>query len=47
LYDLDNSTKRGLFKIFPLMLLFMANSNVLISLSKRIYKWERGSDRLS
>ncbi|MGZ3846087.1 MAG: hypothetical protein ACXVBH_08520 [Flavisolibacter sp.] len=40
LYDLDNSTKRGLFKIFPLMLLFMANSRVLISVSERISRWE-------
>ncbi|MGZ3998917.1 MAG: hypothetical protein ACXVKM_14685, partial [Flavisolibacter sp.] len=40
LYDLDNSTKRGLFKIFPLMLLFMANSRVLISISERISRWE-------
>ena len=40
LYDLDNSTKRGLFKIFPLMLLFMANSPLLISLSDGIKKWE-------
>lgn len=40
LYDLDNSTKRGLFKIFPLMLLFMANSRVLISVSDRISRWE-------
>jgi hypothetical protein len=40
LYDLDNSTKRGLFKIFPLMLLFMGNSRFLISVSERIKKWE-------
>jgi hypothetical protein len=40
LYDLDNSTKRGLFKIFPLMLLFMANSSFLISISEGIKKWE-------
>ncbi|MGZ3975236.1 MAG: hypothetical protein ACXVMI_13285 [Flavisolibacter sp.] len=40
LYDLDNSTKRGLFKLFPLMLLFMANSRVLISISERISRWE-------
>ena len=47
LYDLDNSTKRGLFKIFPLMLLFMANSPVLISLSDGIKKWEEtNSERL-
>jgi hypothetical protein len=42
LYDLDNSTKRGLLKIFPLMLLFMANSNFLISISDAIKKWESG-----
>jgi len=41
LYDLDNSTKRGLFKIFPLMLLFMANSPFLISVSDGIKKWEQ------
>jgi len=41
LYDLDNSTKRGLFKIFPLMLLFMANSPLFISLSDSITKWEQ------
>jgi hypothetical protein len=42
LYDLDNSTKRGLFKIFPLMLLFMANSSFFISISEGIKKWESG-----
>jgi hypothetical protein len=47
LYDLNNTTKRGLFKIFPLMLLFMANSQVLISLSKRIYKWEGENEMVS
>ena len=41
LYDLENSTKRGLFKIFPLMLLFMANSPLLIYLSDEIKKWEQ------
>lgn len=41
LYDLDHSTKRGLFKIFPLMLLYMANSGFLISISKDIKEWER------
>lgn len=40
LFDLDNSTKRGLFKMFPLMLLFMANSPLLISISEGIKKWE-------
>jgi len=33
LMDLDNSTKRGLFKIFPLMLLYMANNGLLVKLS--------------
>jgi hypothetical protein len=47
LYDLNNTTKRGLFKIFPVMLLFMANSQVLISLSKRIYKWEGENEMVS
>ncbi len=40
LLDLDNSTKRGLFKVFPLMLLYMANNGLLIKLSERITKWE-------
>jgi hypothetical protein len=40
LYDLDNSTKRGLLKIFPLMLFFMANSQILTDISERIRKWE-------
>jgi hypothetical protein len=40
LLDIDNSTKRGLFKIFPFMLLYMASSSVLIKLSNRIKKWE-------
>lgn len=33
LMDLDNSTKRGMFKIFPLMLLCMANNSLLIQFS--------------
>jgi hypothetical protein len=41
LYDLDHSTKRGLLKIFPLMLLYMANSGFLVSISEDIKKWER------
>jgi hypothetical protein len=47
LYDLDNTTKRGLLKIFPLMLLFMANSQVLIGLSNRIYQWEGDNEKVS
>lgn len=41
LLDIDNSTKRGLFKIFPLMLLYMASSGLLTSISERIKKWEK------
>jgi hypothetical protein len=40
LMDIDNSTKRGLFKIFPLMLLYMANNKMLTTLSARITAWE-------
>lgn len=40
LLDLNNSTKRGLFKIFPLMLLYMANNSLLVSWSQKILKWE-------
>lgn len=40
LLDLNNSTKRGLFKLFPLMLLYMANNSLLVGLSQRIAKWE-------
>jgi hypothetical protein len=40
LLDLDNSTKRGMFKIFPLLLLYMGNSAVLINLSRRVESWE-------
>jgi hypothetical protein len=40
LLDLNNSTKRGLFKIFPLMLLYLGNNTLLVSLSQRITKWE-------
>lgn len=46
LIDLQNTTKRGLFKIFPLMLLFLANSQLLAAFSQWIYKWENSSWRL-
>lgn len=38
--DLGNTTKRGLFKIFPLMLLYLANSTALKQLSQKIKNWE-------
>ncbi len=40
LADLLNTTKRGMFKAFPLMLLYMANSGLLIRLSEAIKDWE-------
>lgn len=41
LLDVDNSTKRGLFKIFPLMLLYMSTSKLLVTLSQKITRWEQ------
>ena len=41
LMDLYNTTKRGLFKLFPLMLLYLANTPLLIMISDRIIAWER------
>lgn len=38
--DLMNTTKRGLYKMFPLMLLYMRNSGVLQMLSDNISNWE-------
>jgi hypothetical protein len=41
LLDVDNSTKRGMFKIFPLMLLHMGSSALLRKASAGIIKWEK------
>jgi len=38
--DLLNTTKRGLFKMMPLMLLYMRNSGLLLRLSDKIRTWE-------
>jgi hypothetical protein len=40
LFDLDNTTKRGLFKLFPLMAIYMANSGALVKLSEVIKTFE-------
>lgn len=40
LFDLTDTTKRGLFKILPLMLLYMANNEGLLRLSAWISRWE-------
>lgn len=43
LADLMHTTKRGLFKMFPLMLLYMANSPSLVKLTSIIRNWELGT----
>lgn len=40
LLDVDHSTKRGFFKLFPLMLLYLGNSPLLIQLSQKLHAWE-------
>lgn len=40
LIDLWDTTKRGLFKMFPLMLLYMRNSPMLQQLSQSLTNWE-------
>ncbi len=40
LMNLNETTKRALFKLFPLVLLYLANNELLIRLSQRISRWE-------
>ncbi len=40
LVDLQHTTKRGLFKIMPLILLYMRNSGILLWLTRVINNWE-------
>jgi len=40
LVDLTNTTKRGLFKMMPLVALYMANSKLIQTISKWLTKWE-------
>jgi hypothetical protein len=40
LLNLQDSTKRGLLKMFPLMLLYMAHNRLLAKLSVYLAKWE-------
>ncbi|MCG2615513.1 hypothetical protein LZZ85_14530 [Terrimonas sp. NA20] len=44
LLDIDHSTKRGLFRIFPLMIMYMGTSTVLRCLSLKITNWEQRSE---
>ncbi|HEX6334707.1 MAG TPA: hypothetical protein VFZ78_10805, partial [Flavisolibacter sp.] len=39
LMDLEHSTKRGMFKLFPLMVLYMGNCGLLQRLSQRLDTW--------
>jgi hypothetical protein len=41
LFELEYTAKRGLFKIVPLIVMYMANSQLLIRLSARISQWEQ------
>jgi len=43
-FDLMNTTKRGFFKMFPLMLIYISNSGLLQTISGRIKKWEFASN---
>ena len=40
LMDLDNTTKRGLFKILPVMLLYIGNNQLLTWISDKMWSWE-------
>jgi hypothetical protein len=40
LADLTHTTKRGMFKLFPLMIMYISNSNCLVWLSDQIKDWE-------
>lgn len=42
LMDLFNSTKRSLFKLFPLLILYMGHSQWVQDLSLRLSRWEMG-----
>jgi hypothetical protein len=41
LMDLNDGTKREMFKLMPLAILYLANNNLLLRLSERISRWER------
>jgi hypothetical protein len=40
LFDLNDTTKRALFKMIPVAILYLANNELLIRLSRAITKWE-------
>jgi Na+/proline symporter len=42
LADLMHTTKRGLFKLFPMVMLYYRNSGVLLYISAKLTDWEEG-----
>jgi hypothetical protein len=40
LLDLNNSTKRGLFKIFPIMLFYFSCNQLLMKISAKLWSME-------
>ncbi|MGG9962285.1 glycosyltransferase family 39 protein [Ferruginibacter sp. SUN106] len=40
--SIDNTVKRAFFKLFPLMLLYISNNELLVQFSNYISRWERG-----
>jgi TctA family transporter len=40
LMDIANTIKRGLFKLYPSLMMVLANSSLLMKLSTKIYDWE-------
>ena len=38
--NLNETTKRAMFKMLPLLLLYLANNRLLIALSEKISRWE-------
>lgn len=40
--SIDNTVKRAFFKLFPLMLLYISNNELLMQCSDYIGRWERG-----
>ena len=40
LIEIDNTVKRGFFKVFPLMLFYIIHSKLWLSLSNRLSNWE-------
>jgi hypothetical protein len=46
LFDLNDTTKRALFKMLPVALLYLANNELLIRLSRAITNWENAPARV-